>query len=107
MPIRRCAMSAAGRGNVANGDPGNDMPAVMMCLTRLTARSANQANAALQPANLPRRLFHSAGARRNRNAIPVPDAGGRPRLCLRGSKRKVGDYATAALRLCSRQAAAR
>jgi carbon-monoxide dehydrogenase medium subunit len=84
-------------GNVANGDPGNDMPAVMMCLgatyhvagkageRRVPARDFYQGAyfTALEPGEI------LTGVR-----IPVPAAGhgyGYEKL-----KRKIGDYATAA-----------
>jgi carbon-monoxide dehydrogenase medium subunit len=84
-------------GNVANGDPGNDMPAVMMCLDatyqvagksgerRIKAREFYQGAyvTALEPGELVTAI-----------RIPVPPAGhgyGYEKL-----KRKVGDYATAA-----------
>ena len=44
-------------GNVANGDPGNDMPAVMMCLMRPITRSASQASAGSRRANSTRALI--------------------------------------------------
>jgi len=84
-------------GNVANGDPGNDMPAVMLCLDA-TYRLAGPAGVrsvkarafykgtyetALQPGEI---LTHVE--------IPVPPAGqGQAYVKL---KRKIGDYATAA-----------
>ena len=84
-------------GNVANGDPGNDMPAVMMCLgatylvsnktgeRRIAAREFYQGAyfTALEPGELVTAI-----------RIPVPAAGhgyGYEKL-----KRKIGDYATAA-----------
>src|SRR5215467_5342974 len=84
-------------GNVANGDPGNDLPAVMMCLgatyhvagksgeRRIAARDFYQ-NAfltALKPGEI------LAAVR-----IPVPAAG--HGFAYEKLKRKVGDYATAA-----------
>ena len=57
-------------GNVANGDPGNDMPAVMMCLNAtyhaVGKRRAPHCGARV----LPGRLFHRAGARRDRDRHP-------------------------------------
>jgi aerobic carbon-monoxide dehydrogenase medium subunit len=85
-------------GNVANGDPGNDMPAVMMCLgaiyhitgkageRRLTARQFYQGAyvTALQTGDLLTAV-----------RIPVPAAG--HGYAYEKLKRKVGDYATAAV----------
>ncbi len=84
-------------GNVANGDPGNDMPAVMMCLDasyRLTgadgsrtikARDFYQGSyaTALKPAEILTAI-----------EIPIPPAG--HGSAYEKLKRKIGDYATAA-----------
>jgi carbon-monoxide dehydrogenase medium subunit len=84
-------------GNVANGDPGNDMPAVMMCLgasyhvvgkggeRRIPAREFYQGAyfTALEPGELLTAV-----------RIPVPAAG--HGSAYEKLKRKVGDYATAA-----------
>ena len=70
-------------GNVANGDPGNDMPALMMTLGatyRLegAVRRARGRGRRL----LSGRLFHRARARRDPDLDLDSRAGGRPRLCL-------------------------
>jgi carbon-monoxide dehydrogenase medium subunit len=84
-------------GNVANGDPGNDMPAVMMCLgatyevagksgaRRIAAREFYQGAyfTALEPGEILTAV-----------RIPVPPAG--HGYAYEKLKRKVGDYATAA-----------
>jgi carbon-monoxide dehydrogenase medium subunit len=84
-------------GNVANGDPGNDMPAVMMCLNatyhavgksgdrRIAAREFYQGAyfTALEPGEIVTAI-----------RIPVPAAG--HGYAYEKLKRKVGDYATAA-----------
>ena len=84
-------------GNVANGDPGNDMPAVMMCLgasyhvagkageRRIAARDFYQAAyfTALEPGDLLTAV-----------RIPTPAAG--HGYAYEKLKRKIGDYATAA-----------
>jgi carbon-monoxide dehydrogenase medium subunit len=84
-------------GNVANGDPGNDMPAVMMCLgasyhvagkggeRRIPAREFYQGAyfTALEPGELLTAV-----------RIPVPPAG--HGAAYEKLKRKIGDYATAA-----------
>jgi carbon-monoxide dehydrogenase medium subunit len=84
-------------GNVANGDPGNDMPAVMMCLgasyqvtgkngeRRIAARDFYQGAyaTALQPGEIVTAI-----------RIPTPPAG--HGSAYEKLKRKVGDYATAA-----------
>jgi carbon-monoxide dehydrogenase medium subunit len=84
-------------GNVANGDPGNDMPAVMLCLNaayQVTGRAGERRIAA-------REFYQGAyftalepGEILTAIRIPVPAAGhgyGYEKL-----KRKIGDYATAA-----------
>ena len=83
-------------GNVANGDPGNDLPAVMMCLDatyQLTGRGER-----LVPA---RQFYRSAYVTAlapheilTAVRIPVPPAG--HGAAYEKLKRKVGDYATAA-----------
>jgi aerobic carbon-monoxide dehydrogenase medium subunit len=84
-------------GNVANGDPGNDMPAVMVCLgasyqvaghggeRRIPAREFYQGAyfTALEPGEIVTAV-----------CIPVPPAG--HGSAYEKLKRKIGDYATAA-----------
>ena len=84
-------------GNVANGDPGNDMPAVMMCLAatyhavgkagerRIAAREFYQGAyfTALEPGEIVTAV-----------RIPVPPVG--HGHAYEKLKRKIGDYATAA-----------
>ena len=84
-------------GNVANGDPGNDMPAVMMCLNatyHVTGKSGERKIAA-------RDFYQGAyftalepGEILTAVRIPVPPAG--HGYAYEKLKRKVGDYATAA-----------
>jgi carbon-monoxide dehydrogenase medium subunit len=84
-------------GNVANGDPGNDMPAVMMCLGatyEIAGKSAGR--------RVPARAFYQgayftaleAGEILTAVRIPAPPAG--HGFAYEKLKRKVGDYATAA-----------
>jgi carbon-monoxide dehydrogenase medium subunit len=84
-------------GNVANGDPGNDMPAVMLCLgaayhvagkggeRKVAARDFYEGAylTALEPGEMVTAI-----------RIPVPPAG--HGAAYEKLKRKVGDYATAA-----------
>jgi aerobic carbon-monoxide dehydrogenase medium subunit len=84
-------------GNVANGDPGNDMPAVMICLDatyRVTGRGGARTikardfyqgtyATALKPDEIVTAI-----------EVPVPPAG--HGWAYEKLKRKVGDYATAA-----------
>jgi carbon-monoxide dehydrogenase medium subunit len=84
-------------GNVANGDPGNDMPAVMLCLGatyHLTGKSGERKVAA-------RDFYQGAyftalepGEIVTAVRIPAPPAG--HGYAYEKLKRKVGDYATAA-----------
>lgn len=85
-------------GNVANGDPGNDMPAVMMALAAsyvLVGASGTR--------RVPARDFYhgaydtalQAGEIVHSIEIPVPAAG--HGFAYEKLKRKIGDYATAAV----------
>jgi carbon-monoxide dehydrogenase medium subunit len=84
-------------GNVANGDPGNDLPAVMMCLDatyEVAGKGGTRRIAA-------REFYHGAyftalepGEILTAVRIPVPAAG--HGYAYEKLKRKVGDYATAA-----------
>jgi aerobic carbon-monoxide dehydrogenase medium subunit len=84
-------------GNVANGDPGNDMPAVMMCLGA-TYHIAGKGGERRVPA---RQFYQGAyvtalqtGDLLTAVRIPVPAPG--HGYAYEKLKRKVGDYATAA-----------
>ena len=82
-------------GNVANGDPGNDMPGLMQCLdasfTLVGADGAREVAA---------RSFYKAAFMTSRTdeevltavSIPIPSGG----YAYEKQKRKIGDYATAA-----------
>jgi carbon-monoxide dehydrogenase medium subunit len=84
-------------GNVANGDPGNDMPAVMMCLGasyQVVSQTGQRRIAA-------REFYHGAyfttlepGEIVTEIRIPVPPVG--HGYAYEKLKRKIGDYATAA-----------
>ncbi|MHA6263003.1 FAD binding domain-containing protein [Arenibacterium sp. CAU 1754] len=82
-------------GNVANGDPGNDMPGLMQCLdATFTLVGANGER------DVPAREFYEAAymtAREDEEVltsvtIPLPKGG----YAYEKQKRKIGDYATAA-----------
>ena len=84
-------------GNVANGDPGNDMPAVMMCLgaTYRTAGKGGERDVAAQ--SFYQGAYVTAlqpGEIVTAVRIPAPPAG--HGWAYEKLKRKVGDYATAA-----------
>jgi len=84
-------------GNVANGDPGNDMPALMMCLGATYSVSGTNGSR-----DIPARDFYQGayftslehGDIVTAVRIPVPAAG--HGYAYEKLKRKVGDYATAA-----------
>jgi len=84
-------------GNVANGDPGNDMPAVMLCLGA-TYHTVSKSGEHRTPA---RDFYQGAyftalepGEILTAARIPVPSAG--HGSAYEKLKRKIGDYATAA-----------
>ncbi len=84
-------------GNVANGDPGNDMPAVMMCL----GATYHVMGKADERRVVAREFYHGAyftaleaGDVLTAVRIPVPPAG--HGYAYEKLKRKIGDYATAA-----------
>ena len=84
-------------GNVANGDPGNDMPAVMMCLGasyQMVGKSGERKIAARDFYKGAYDTALSTGEIVTAIRIPVPPAG--HGFAYEKLKRKVGDYATAA-----------
>jgi len=84
-------------GNVANGDPGNDMPAVMMCLNatyHVTGKNGERRIAAREFYQGAYFTALEAGDVLTAVRIPVPAAG--HGYAYEKLKRKIGDYATAA-----------
>jgi carbon-monoxide dehydrogenase medium subunit len=84
-------------GNVANGDPGNDMPAVMLCLGatyHVTGKGGERRIAAREFYQGAYFTALEAGDVLTAVRIPVPPAG--HGSAYEKLKRKVGDYATAA-----------
>ena len=84
-------------GNVANGDPGNDMPALMMTLGasyRLEGKSGGRDIAASEFYQGAYFTALEPGELLTAISIPVPPAG--HGYAYEKLKRKVGDYATAA-----------
>jgi len=84
-------------GNVANGDPGNDMPAVMMCLGatyHVTGKGGERRIAARDFYQGAYFTALEAGDLLTAVRIPVPAAG--HGYAYEKLKRKIGDYATAA-----------
>lgn len=84
-------------GNVANGDPGNDFPAVMQCLGAVYLTQGQGASGEIAARDFYQGAFVTAlplASMITAIRIPIPPAGhgwGYEKL-----KRKVGDYATAA-----------
>jgi aerobic carbon-monoxide dehydrogenase medium subunit len=84
-------------GNVANGDPGNDMPAVMMCVGAsysVTGKSGERRIAAREFYQGTYLTALETGEVLTAVRIPVPATG--HGWAYEKLKRKVGDYATAA-----------
>jgi carbon-monoxide dehydrogenase medium subunit len=84
-------------GNVANGDPGNDMPAVMLCLGatyQVTGKSGERRIAARQFYQGAYFTALEPGEILTAIRIPVPPPG--HGYAYQKLKRKIGDYATAA-----------
>ncbi len=84
-------------GNVANGDPGNDMPAVMMCLGatyHVVGKNGERRVAAREFYQGAYFTALEAGEIVTAIRIPVPPAG--HGYAYEKLKRKIGDYATAA-----------
>lgn len=92
-PQVRC-MGTVG-GNVANGDPGNDMPGLMQCLDAVFTVVGSDGER-----DIPAREFYEAAymtAREDEEVLtavtmPAPKGG----YAYEKQKRKIGDYATAA-----------
>ena len=84
-------------GNVANGDPGNDMPAVMMCIDASYLLHGPDGERSVPARDFYKGTFETAlagGEVLSAIRIPIPPrAQGQAYAKL---KRKVGDYATAA-----------
>jgi len=84
-------------GNVANGDPGNDMPAVMMCLGATYHVAGKQGERRIAAREFYQGAYFTAsepGEILTMIRIPVPPAG--HGHAYEKLKRKIGDYATAA-----------
>jgi carbon-monoxide dehydrogenase medium subunit len=84
-------------GNVANGDPGNDMPAVMICLGATYHIAGNGGERRVAARQFYQGAYVTAlqtGDLLTAVRIPAPAAG--HGYAYEKLKRKVGDYATAA-----------
>jgi len=84
-------------GNVANGDPGNDMPAVMQCLNARYVLQGKGGERIVAARDFYQGAYFTALAEGEilvAVRIPVPAAG--HGYAYEKLKRKIGDYATAA-----------
>ncbi len=84
-------------GNVANGDPGNDMPAIMMCLGADYVLKGANGERTVGARDFYQGSFITAiedGELMTAIRVPVPPQG--HGFAYEKLKRKVGDYATAA-----------
>lgn len=84
-------------GNIANGDPGNDMPAVMMCLDANYRLASVAGSRTVKAKDFYEGMYATAlkaGEIVTAIEIPVPAVG--HGWAYEKLKRKVGDYATAA-----------
>jgi carbon-monoxide dehydrogenase medium subunit len=84
-------------GNVANGDPGNDLPAVMQCLGATYVLAGPDGERRVAAADFYRGAYDTAlepGELLVAVRIPVPPKG--HGFAYQKLKRKIGDYATAA-----------
>ena len=84
-------------GNVANGDPGNDMPAVMLALDATYKITGPTKARAVKARAFYKGLYETAlksGEIVTAIEIPVP---GKHGFAYEKLKRKIGDYATAAV----------
>ncbi|MGX1496957.1 carbon-monoxide dehydrogenase medium subunit [Labrenzia sp. MBR-25] len=84
-------------GNVANGDPGNDMPALMQCLDAAYVLTGPEGEREVPARDFYEAAYFTALAPEEiltAVRIPVPPAG--HGYAYEKLKRKVGDYATAA-----------
>ncbi|WP_170325606.1 FAD binding domain-containing protein [Ruegeria arenilitoris] len=84
-------------GNVANGDPGNDMPGLMQCLNATFELSGPDGSRSVAARDFYEAAYFTAREDEEiltRISIPVPSAG--VGQAYEKQKRKIGDYATAA-----------
>lgn len=84
-------------GNVANGDPGNDMPGLMQCLDATYEVAGEKGTRRIAAREFYEGAFFTALAEDeilSRVIFPKPDTG--TGYAYEKQKRKIGDYATAA-----------
>ena len=83
-------------GNVANGDPGNDMPGLMQCLDATYTLAGKDGTREVKARDFYEAAYFTARADNEiltLITIPVPSMKG---YAYEKQKRKIGDYATAA-----------
>lgn len=83
-------------GNVANGDPGNDMPGLMQCLGAVYTMEGPDGSRAVAARDFYEAAYFTAREDEEiltQITIPVPSMSG---FAYEKQKRKIGDYATAA-----------
>jgi carbon-monoxide dehydrogenase medium subunit len=84
-------------GNLANGDPGNDMPAVMLALDAIYRVQGPQGERDIPARDFYRGVYSTALLDREiLTSIRIPVPADRHGWAYEKQKRKVGDYATAA-----------
>jgi carbon-monoxide dehydrogenase medium subunit len=88
-------------GNVANGDPGNDLPGLMQCLDASFALSGPDGERSVKARDFYEATYVTARQETEiltRVTIPLPatSPGSRKGWAYEKQKRKIGDYATAA-----------
>ncbi len=84
-------------GNVANGDPGNDMPAVMQALDAIFHLAANGSERTIPARDFYQGAYFTAMEEGEiLTAVRIPGPPANHGFAYEKLKRKVGDYATAA-----------
>ncbi|WP_305968657.1 MULTISPECIES: xanthine dehydrogenase family protein subunit M [unclassified Mameliella] len=84
-------------GNVANGDPGNDMPGLMQCLDATYKVTGPDGSRQIRARDFYESAYFTARSDDEiltRITVPIPAAG--TGYAYEKQKRKIGDYATAA-----------
>ena len=84
-------------GNLANGDPGNDMPAVMLCLDGTYRVLGRNGERTVKARDFYKGTYATAlGELEILTAVEIPIPPGGHGFAYEKLKRKIGDYATAA-----------
>ncbi|MDJ0824231.1 MAG: xanthine dehydrogenase family protein subunit M [Rhodobacter sp.] len=84
-------------GNVANGDPGNDMPGLMQCLNATYEVQGTEASRMINAREFYESAYFTAREEEEiLTRIHIPRPAGGTGYAYEKQKRKIGDYATAA-----------